>query len=470
MNTASTSNVEKRATAQRFLDDNKVTRVRVQGIQPDSLPIGKILHPSAFLSSVDSGVGIVDYAFGTDRAGEPAFGFSAEWRSTVMGDVHLVPDLSTLVMVPGVEGLAMCLADAVDDEGQSIPLCGRGLVRGLSEQLAAKGLRSLFAFELEGQFFERSFAENRAAGWDGLTPFGVASLVPYLVQDLHRLDEVMTEICSRLDGYGVPWEAWNAEAAAGQFELNLMPSDPLAAADHVILARQVCKEVAYEQGLSVTFMARVTEDYGNGLHVHHSLQDEAGPVFFDPAEDDNLSVTARHWLAGLMATLQGSASIMAPTPNSFRRVEPFKAVPTHATWDIDNKSTALRVLSGSAGSARIEHRVGAGDVHPYFAAAVILAGGLAGLDEESEPPAKFTKMAWGLPDGPDYPDELVTSVPAACEALAADDRLRRVLGEGFVDYWIGLRRFEWLAFNTGGGDAASPAPTAWELDRYFETL
>ena len=466
----SSTGSEEREAAQQFLADNKINRIRVQGIQPDSLPIGKILHPRTFLSCLESGVGIVDYAFGTDRAGEPAFGFSADWRSTVMGDVHLVPDLSTLVVVPEADGLAMCLADAIDAEGKPIPVCGRGLVRGLSEQLAAKGYQSLFAFELEGQFFERSFAENRAAGWKRLTPFGVASMVPYLVQDLHRLDDVMTEICSRLDGYGVPWEAWNAEAAAGQFELNLMPTGPLAAADHVILARQVCKEVAFERGLSVTFMARVTQDYGNGLHVHHSLQDESGPVFFDPAEDDNLSVTARHWLAGLMATLQGSVSIMVPTPNSFRRAEPFKAVPTHATWDMDNKSTALRVLSGSAGSARIEHRVGAGDVHPHFAAAVILAGGLAGLDDKVEPPAKFTKMAWGLPSGPGYPEELARSVPAAGEALGADERLRRMLGDGFVDYWIGLRRFEWLAFNTGGGDAASPAPTPWELDRYFETL
>ncbi len=470
MKPASDHGEDKRETTRRFLEENKITRVRVQGIQPDSLPIGKILHPQTFLSCLDSGVGIVDFTFGTDRAGDPAFGFSADWRSTVIGDLHLVPDLQTLVAVPGVAGLASCFANAVNGSGQSIPLCGRGMVRGLIQQLADRGLKSRFAFEVEGQFFERSFAENRRGGWEGLAPFGVASLVPYLVQDLHRLDAIMTEICSRLDGYGVPWEAWNAEAAAGQIELNLRPSDPLAAADHVIVTRQVCKEVAHEQGLSVTFMARVTKDYGNGLHVHHSLQGESGPVFFDQVENGNLSETARHWLAGLMATLQGSVSILAPTPNSFRRVEPFKAVPTHATWDIDNKSTALRVLSDSPNSARIEHRVGAGDMHPHYAAAVILAGGLAGLDDKLEPPAKFTKMAWGLPSGPDYPDELVASVPEACSALGSDERLRRMLGAEFVDYWIGLRRFEWLAFHTGGGDASSSEPTPWELDRYFETL
>jgi glutamine synthetase len=79
-------------------------------------------------------------------------------------------------------------------------------------------------------------------------------------------------------------------------------------------------------------------------------------------------------------------------------------------------------------------------------------------------------MAWGLPPGPGYPTPLPNSVTTACEALSADDLLRTVLGDDLVDYWIGMRRFEWLAFNTGGGDATSDGPNAWELDRYFETL
>jgi glutamine synthetase len=361
------------------------------------------------------------------------------------------------------------MADAVDAEGAPVPLCGRGLVRRLVDELAGRGLAARFAFEIEGQFFERSIAENRADGWRKLEPLGVASQLPYLSQDLHRLDPVMSEVCTRLEMLGVPWEAWNAEAAAGQFELNLAPAAPLAAADHVIHVRQVCKEVAHERGLSVTFMARVTDDYGNGLHVHHSLSDEHGPAFYDADADDHLTTLARHWLGGLMATLAGTASFMAPNPNSFRRVKPFKAVPTHATWDIDNKSTALRVLAESAASARIEHRMGAGDLHPHLAAAVIIAGGLAGLEEGIDPPERFTKMAWGLPPGPS-PAVLPTSVTSACEALSADHHLRRVLGDELVDYWIGMRRFEWLQFHTGGGDASSAGPTAWELDRYFETL
>ena len=151
-------------------------------------------------------------------------------------------------------------------------------------------------------------------------------------------------------------------------------------------------------------------------------------------------------------------------------VEPFKAVPTHVTWDVDNKSTALRVLSGSASSARIEHRMGAGDLHPHMAAAAILAGGMAGLDEQLEPPPPFERMAWGLPDGEAMPDRLPVSVTAACDALGSDQRLRAMLGDELVDYWIGVRRFEWLAFNTSGGDITSDGPTPWELDRYFETL
>lgn len=458
------------ATAQQFIADHGIDRVHVFGVQHDALLIGKVLSPATFLRSLDGGFGIADYAFGVDRMGEPSFGFSAPWRSTVLGDVHLVPDVSTLRLSPAAVGAAQCLADAVDLEGAPLPVCGRGLVRRLTEELADRGFISRFAFELEGQFFEGTVGQNRERGWRNLKPFGVGGHLPYLAQDVHRLDPVMSEVCRRLEVLGVPWEAWNAEAATGQFEVNIEPAGPLEAADHVLVTRAVCKDVAHEHGLSVTFMARVTEDYGNGLHVHHSLADHSGPVFHDPAGPDALSTTARHWLGGLMATLAGSASIMAPTPNSVRRIEAFKAVPTHVTWDMDNKSTALRVLSSSPGSARIEHRMGAGDLHPHYAAATILAGGIAGLDGQLEPPSKFTKMAWGLPQGPDYPDKLPTDIPSALDALSADTHLRAVLGDDFVDYWIGLRRFEWLTFHTSGGDATSDGPTPWELDRYFETL
>ncbi|MCP4962943.1 MAG: glutamine synthetase [Actinomycetia bacterium] len=459
-----------RSDVEQFLDQHRVERVRIEGVQSDGLPIGKILHPARFLDALEAGVGFVDYTWGTDRVGNPALGFSAPWRSTVVGDVYLIPDTTTLRVLPGAAGTATCLCDAVGSDGVAISMCGRGAVRRMVEVLADRGFEAMFAFEVEGQFFHGTPGEHRASNWSGLRPFGTGGHLPYLVQDLHRLDPLLSEVCRRLDGLGVPWEAWNAEAAGGQFEVNISPSDPLQAADHVLRVRQVCKEVAHEQGVSVTFMARVTEDYNNGLHVHHSLRANGEPVLYDAAEEDRLSAVAHRWLGGLMSTVTGVASFMAPTPNSFRRVEPFKAVPTHATWDIDNKSAALRVLSASPDSARIEHRMGAGDLHPYMVVAAILAGGVAGLDERLVVPSKFTKMAWGLPDGDDQPHRLPTSVIAACEALDSDLRLRAVLGDELVDYWIGLRRFEWITFHTSGGDITSVGPTPWELDRYFETL
>jgi glutamine synthetase len=459
------------ADLRRFLEEHAVSRVRVLGVTPDALPFGKVLAPAAFLRAVEGdGVGVADYALGTDRSGEPSMGYTAPWRSPVIGDIHLIPDLETLRPVAGSDGMATCWADAHSVGGDPIDLCGRTLVKKLTRRLADRGLEGRFAFEIEGQFFEGTVGENRARDWRTLRPFGVAGHLPYLAQDIHRLDPVMSEICRRLDVAGVPWEAWNAEAAAGQFELNVEPDPALQAADHVLTVRAITKEVAHEHGLCATFMARVTADYGNGLHVHHSILDADGPAFHDPQDPDGLSELARHWIGGLMATLPGASSFLAPTPNSFRRIEPFKAVPTHVTWDLDNKSTALRVLTASPNAARVEHRMGAGDLHPHFAAAVMLAGGIAGLDERIEPPARFTKMAWGLPDRADGPAPLPRDVPSALDALDADVRLRRVLGDELVDYWIGMRRFEWLSFHTGGGDATSVGPTPWELDRYFETL
>lgn len=453
-----------------WLDDNGIDRVRVDALSLDGMPVGKVIRGSRFAEAATGGVGITDFLMGIDREGEPALTFTAPWRSTVLGDLLLMPDLATLRIDPAGRGLASCFADVTDVDGTPIPVCGRSLVRSMADRLAQHGLTASVAFEVEGQFFASSFDELRRRGWTDLDPFGVGGHLVYLSQDHHRLDPIMHEICDRLEAAGVPWEAWNAEAAAGQFELNVAPADPLAAADHVIQIRRIAKEVAYERGMSVTFMARVTADYGNGLHIHHSLRRDGEPVLHDPSGELGLSDVARRWISGLMATVAGSASVMAPTPNSFRRIEPFKASPTHATWDVDNKSTALRVLSRSANSARVEHRMGAGDAHPHFAIATILAGGIAGLEHSLDLAPPFTRMAWGLPETTDMPAELPRSAPAAADAMAADPLLRSVLGDGFVDYWTESRRFEWLAFNTNGGDGAAPAPTPWELGRYFETI
>ena len=105
--------------------------------------------------------------------------------------------------------------------------------------------------------------------------------VGYTTHNAHYVAEFMDEVVRRLEGIGIPWEAWSDEAAPGQVELNFSPADPLTAADRVFRAKQIIKEVALDRDACATFMAKPTTEFGNGMHIHHSLRRDGEPVFYD---------------------------------------------------------------------------------------------------------------------------------------------------------------------------------------------
>ena len=332
--------------------------------------------------------------------------------------------------------------------------------------LAARGLRAKAAFEIEGMVFADSITAARAKGFRNLTPLSAPAPIAYLLHNSHIQRAFMEAATERLDALGIPWEAFSDEAAPGQFEVNLEPADPVTAADRAMRTRQVLREVAIDLGYCVTFMAKPTTEYGNGLHVHHSLTDSDNASVFH-TDGGEQSDTMRHWIGGLVATMAAATSVLAPTVNSYRRLVGWAAAPTTATWAEDNKSTAVRVLTRSASASRIEHRLAAADANVYLALAVVLAGGLAGLRHSIEPPAAFPYAGWGLPEG--YP-HLPTSITKAVDAFEADGFLCEELGELFVSFWANTRRWEWLMFHTTGGDAGAESVTDWELKRYFEIM
>ena len=450
-----------------WLDTNSVRTVRTEGVSLDGLLIGKHLHRSKFEHSLPLGPALTELAFGYDVGGTPFLAWWDEWRRDALGDIHQRPDLSTLVAPADRPGTANVIVDHVDIEGNPLPVCARGLLTRMVDELAARGLRGKAAFEIEGMVFDNPVKEARAKGFRNLTPLSAPSPLAYLLHNSHIQRAFMEAALERLDALGIPWEAFSDEGSPGQFEVNLEPADPVTAADRATRARQVLREAAMDLGYCVTFMAKPTVDYGNGLHVHHSLTDSDGTSVFHTAGTEP-SATMRHWIGGLIATMPGATSVLSPTVNSYRRLVGWAAAPTTATWAEDNKSTAVRVLTRSASASRIEHRLAAADANVYLVLAVVLAGGLAGLRHEIEPPPAFPHAGWGLP--PDGYPHLPNTITRAADALDADPYLREELGDAFVSFWTNTRRWEWLMFHTTGGDASADAVTDWELKRYFEIM
>ena len=433
--------------------------VRIEGASIDGPPVGKFVSAEAFERCVPDGVCLADFVLAMDLAGTPHLGWWGDWRRPALGDILLRPDLATGVTEPGPEGTVGFLGDFTDLDGAPLPVCPRSLLAAQVARLAAVGYEVRCAFELEFFVVEEPIAEARERGFRGLTPLGGhGHKMLYLTQRAPEFVPVIRAATDRLEQMGIAWEAFNDEAAPGQFELNLAPTDPVTAADRVVRAKRAVREAAHEQGHTATFMARPFPVYGSGLHLHLSLWRAGAPAF---DHDDDL---VRHWVGGSLATIGGATSILVPTINSYRRQVDFAAVPTTPTWGDDNKGAAIRTVRRSSG-VRIEHRLAAADANPYLVAATVLAGGIAGLEERIVPPDPVTHLPWGLPAG--HP-RLPATITAAAGALAADERLAKALGDTFVEHWVESRRWEWLMFHTEGGDPDARDATDWELGRYFE--
>ena len=445
-----------------WMDRHHVDIIRTEATNLDGISFGKYVKREKFLGALPVGHAVADVALALDMEGVPLTTLWHPYRSAVLGDVVLRPDLTTLLTDGRDPDLAHVICDVTAVDGSPIELCPRTLLKHQQAALRDAGYEAKVAFELEFCLFREDFDTARARGFKDLTPAGARPQNGvYHTRAALAGKPFMDALVKRLNWRDIAWEAWNAEASTGQFELNFAPASPVTAADQLIRARQLLYEVAQDLDCSVTVMPSPSAHTASGLHIHHSLQRNGEAAF--AASGGQLNETMQHWLGGLMATLPGAVSLLCPTINAYRRFEPFSAVPVTPTWGVENKSTAIRVVERSATQTRIEHRVASSEANPYLAVATILAGGLAGLSGQLAPPEPCDDLAWGLPAHvPRLPASLAQAFAATgnCAQLAAQ------LGDGFISYWCGTREHEWLRFHHAGGDTGA-APTDWELERYF---
>lgn len=457
------------ANVEQWLGERDVRTVRLESISIDGVITGKYVARDKFLSGVRSGgYGFCDVVFGQDLFNDAQLGFDAgTWRAQ-MSDINLVPDLATLVVDPVVPGLASVICNVTDQAGVPLPTCSRSALAAQVAALADLGYETKAAIEIEATIFENDIDEARAAGFTGLRPVGGGAGALYVIGRPRLFNEYMDSVTRRLDAMGVRWEGWCDESAAGQVEFNLPPADALTAVDAYLRVKLAMRHVAYEMGLSVTFMARWSADYfGQGSHINLSLYRDGRNAFANPDVASEPTDEMRWFIGGALATMAAAASFAYPTMNSYRRIAELTGPPTTASWGVDNKSTAIRAICRDAKQSRVEYRVPSSDANPYLAFAALLAGGRHGIEARTDPPAPLDVMAWALPDGvaPRLPDNMHEAI----EALAADKVLTDLLGADLVAYWLGTRRWEWLQFHTTGGDPG-PEVSAWELRRYFELV
>ena len=276
------------------------------------------------------------------------------------------------------------------------------------------------------------------------------------------IDEpVIGRVCRMLTAYGIPVEAYNREHGAGMYEINLRYTDALRAADQTMLYKSATKEISAQMGVTPTFMAKFGDDVdGCGGHIHQSLwtADGADNVFWNKLGAYHVSELLGHYVAGVLATLPEFMLMYAPNVNSYKRYVAGTWAPTNLTWGVDNRTTALRVIAGSASAARVENRVAGADLNPYLGFAASLAGGLHGIENKLAPPSPTRGSAYDDVSA----EKLPRSLPEALERFRGSELARRYFGEEFVEQYVAVREWE--------VERHRRAVTDWERQRYFEMV
>lgn len=439
----------------KHLSNEGVKRIKLAVTDIDGVLRGKYVSFDKFAASYD-GVSFCDVIFGWDIADVLYDNCKYTGWHTGYPDALARVDCSTLRMIPWEPGTALFLMDLMDKNGDPLPVSPRQVFQRTLDRATASGYAAKFAAEYEFWIFRETPESLREKHFRELTPLS-PGMFGYSILRASQNAPLVLDIIDQLAGFNVPLEGFHTETGPGVYEAAIGVDEGIAPADKAALFKTGLKEIAARHGAIPTFMAKWSADLpGSSGHLHQSLYslDEGNNLFFERSGPSSLM---RHYIGGLITFMPELMAMIAPTVNSYKRTVPGTWAPINATWGEDNRTTAVRSISGSAKSTRIELRLSAADMNPYLAMAASLAAGLEGIERKVTPPAAVTN---GYAAGDDAP--LPRSLGEASSLFRQSEVARKWFGDEFVDHYAGTRDWEVRQYQR--------AVTDWELARYFEPV
>jgi glutamine synthetase len=417
---------------------------------------GKRFAATFFLDEVlEHGTEGCNYLLAVDTDMNTVDGYAMSSWDRGYGDFALHPDLATLRRVPWNAGTALLIADLAWNDGSPVVAAPRQILRRQLERLAALGYTAQVGTELEFIVFKDTYEQAWDSGYRGLTPANQYN-IDYSVLGTGRIEPLLRRIRNEMRGAGLTVESAKGECNPGQHEIAFRYDEALVTCDQHAIYKTGAKEIASQEGVSLTFMAKYNEREGNSCHIHLSLADADGTnVMAGSAEDPGgMSEVMRHFLAGQLAALRDFSLLYAPNINSYKRFQPGSFAPTAVAWGHDNRTCALRVV-GHGRSTRFENRLPGGDVNPHLAVAGLVAAGLYGIERKLELPEACPGNAYTA----DYA-HVPTTLREAAELWENSPIARAAFGDEVVEHYRNMARVELEAFDA--------AVTDWELRRSFE--
>ncbi|MBA3537438.1 MAG: glutamine synthetase [Tatlockia sp.] len=451
--------VNSREDAKRIVEERNLTHVKVGIFDIDGVMLGKYMSRKKFFSALENGFAFCNVVLGWDSKDKL-------YDNTKYTGWHTgYPDASVRILPQSCRELIFednQLLFMAEFAGAAEAICPRALLRRVIDKAALMGYDAQAALEYEFFMFDETPESVRAKGFRNLktlTPdfFGYSILRSTVQAELHQQILNMSEVMD------FPIEGLHTETGPGVLEAALAVDKAEAAGDKAALFKTFMKVLAQRNNMMATFMAKWSPHYpGQSGHIHLSLQHSngSGSAFYDPSMPQTMSKIQRHFLAGQQQLMPELLAMLSPTVNSYSRLIPGFWAPTDASWGVENRTTALRLIPGDEKSQRIEYRLGSADANPYLALAAALGSGLYGIENELEPGPEITGNSYDK----QHNDELALprTLWDAAQRLKNSQAARSLFGNEFVEHFAATREWEEREFRRHITD--------WELDRYFEII
>jgi len=444
--------------ARRIVEQRELSHVKVGVFDIDGVLRGKYMSREKFFSALDKGFGFCDVVLGWDSHDQlyDNVDYSGWHKGYPDAPVRIIPECCR--ELPFEDNGLFFMAEFSPPAEE---LCPRHLLKIVLARAADMGFQTYAGFEYEFFVFNETpntVREKNYRNLDSMAPgfFGYSVLRNTVHSDFYR------DLLALSETMDFPIEGLHEETGPGALEAALTVDEGLRAADKASLFKSFTKIFAQRRDMMATFMAKWSPEWpGLGGHIHLSLQDSAGKgVFHDATKAGNMSDTMRHFVAGQQKLMGELLAMIAPTVNSYTRLIPGFWAPTDASWGIDNRTCALRVITGSEKSQRVEFRVGAADANPYIILSAALASGLWGVENKAEPEAPVQGNAYDKT----FPKRLALprTLWEAAQRFKGSKMAREWFGSAFVDHYAGSREWEEREFRKHITD--------WEMQRYFEII
>ncbi|MBN9218060.1 MAG: glutamine synthetase [Mesorhizobium sp.] len=359
------------------------------------------------------------------------------------GDLKLMPDLSTLTVVPWEEDpTAAVICDLVHQDGRSVEFTPRNVLKRVLAAYDKRGLKPVVAPEIEFYLVRKNpdpdYPLTPPVGRSGRAIGGGAG---YSIAGVNEFDELIDDIYHFSERQGLEIDTLIHEEGAGQLEINLRHGNPIELADQVFMFKRTIREAALKHEIYATFMAKPIQGQpGSAMHIHQSIVDKKTGKNIFSAEDGSETEDFFHFIGGMQQHVPNALVMFAPYVNSYRRLTQAASAPVNNKWGYDNRTTAFRVPRSDPAARRVENRIPSSDANPYLALAASLACGLIGMTNKikAEPPVLTTANA----DEIDLPRGLLEAV----DLFEGDEELAAILGKSFAATYAAIKRAEFETF------------------------